>query len=1103
MNELNLPMQVDLTGTQEKPVATPQTDFQLPTPSAADNVSAPVALSEDQRRADVQAVDDYQKKQEETAPGLIDGFGAALVNEWSISWAAMDDGGKPDPDFTMTPDLHKQLTEGVPEEHWGYFDDVTNEEQAWDRRHKMLMNMEITKDIGKMGLSGVGVSFAAAMLDPVAIGAAVATDGLAAPYLLALKARRVQRALVAGTAAAAGSAAGEAALVNYKPTGEAEDILHAAIGGFVLGGGIQALRKIPDLDAEATKLEHELIRMQQAMDAPDESIQSMGAMKADAFDTPLRADSAERIQDAKATPKAGGGILAKTRFDLTGRLMNSENPLVRQLAAKLSPDAVGAADGSVVKPTASEYQSILDRTFNVKFQKTIGAEFEKWAKEQNLSVYQRATQRDAFMEAVGKAVRDPNADVHPTVRAAAKHHSQIMKEWLDIAKRPDGDIGEAQSVKGFDNVEFNEDYVMRKYDTVAMSKYHTDGEAGLQNLFKQAIMRAQDDIEEAVAEKLAKWHVTSVQGHAFDTDMFTMRAMSGEDKEGLQKMLTDETDLSEDEINAVLGRLEKPNDGAHSRAKRRLFMDETTVVKLRDKETGELKDVSIQSLLKSNVEELFNTYSRQMSSAVAMARTGYRSKGEFETELKKIEQSSDEITAQYPNYTKAQLESDLNNLRAVHANVTGGAVYRNASGTDVRHSKWGRAINTLMGYNFIRVMNQVGVAQIPEIANIVGQVGYKTLFKAIPGYRAFIRDARKGKVSDEFLDELEDVLGMGTDYLRHVPANRYDDFGTAMNPRENKKWDQVDATLEHGKKITSLISGMTGINVFLQRTATTSVVHHYADMAMGIKPFKANRAHADGLDEAMVKRIGEQLKKHAKSGKGEFSPKEKLRTLNMDKWEPEVANAFKMAVYRRTRKMVQEQDAGDLPMWASHPAGKMVMQFRTFMLAAYPKQTMYQLQMRDWQAFSSIMHSMFIAGLAYTAHTYSKAQGREDKQEYLDKHLSMEEIVKASIQRTGASSLVPMAMDSVVTPFTNDPVFSARTTGLDTNLLGNPTYDLVMKAGGDAVSAMRLLGDPDYQLSKENMRNFYNVLPFQNAFGVINLQQETLKGLPSRSTSDY
>ena len=71
-----------------------------------------------------------------------------------------------------------------------------------------------------------------------------------------------------------------------------------------------------------------------------------------------------------------------------------------------------------------------------------------------------------------------------------------------------------------------------------------------------------------------------------------------------------------------------------------------------------------------------------------------------------------------------------------------------------------RLARLFQDYNFIRLMNQVGFAQVAE-RNALSIGGVRGLMQVVPEFRSMLKRAKSG--------ELEDALWLGI--LRHLPAS--------------------------------------------------------------------------------------------------------------------------------------------------------------------------------------------------------------------------------------------------------------------------------------------------------------------------------------------
>jgi len=67
------------------------------------------------------------------------------------------------------------------------------------------------------------------------------------------------------------------------------------------------------------------------------------------------------------------------------------------------------------------------------------------------------------------------------------------------------------------------------------------------------------------------------------------------------------------------------------------------------------------------------------------------------------------------------------------------------------------------------------------------------------------------------------------------------------------------------------------------------------------------------------------------------------------------------------------------------------MQFRTFVSGAYTKQTLKNLNMRDGAALTSMVMTSSLVGAVYVMQSKVQANGRSDREEWLNKILSWEE----------------------------------------------------------------------------------------------------------------
>ncbi|MCO5092978.1 class I SAM-dependent methyltransferase [Bosea sp. (in: a-proteobacteria)] len=142
---------------------------------------------------------------------------------------------------------------------------------------------------------------------------------------------------------------------------------------------------------------------------------------------------------------------------------------------------------------------------------------------------------------------------------------------------------------------------------------------------------------------------------------------------------------------------------------------------------------------------------------------------------------------------------------------------------------------------------------------------------------------------------------------------------------------------------------------------------------------------------------------------------------------------------------VLANDPGALNRVMGHGLGRMVFQFRSFVMGAWARHLMHNIHMRDWETATTFLLTGLggvLTHIAYSHYRYASDPRREEK---LDRALSWQGLLAGGFQRTSWSSFVPTAADSVLALAGQDPVFGFRMSGQASNFLtGNPTFSLVM-----------------------------------------------------------
>ena len=1047
--------------------------------------------------------------------GLGQGIDAAVNVQSIIPWAVRR-GTRgaipPDYDFKLTPESLKQLTQDIPEPYWDAFEGVQSEEEARLLRMQLLDVAASRETLSRMGLSGTLLEIGAAVIDPVAIAAGMGVGG-AAKGIGAFRAlsagTRVQRMVAGGLATASTEVPIEAYLVANDPLRDWRDIAWSAVGSLGLGGlaGLAStagraervtgdIRRQLDLQAMSEAgVELSVDGKQILVKSRDGSVASRIVDEIDADDA-TRADIASAInndlsvtvpgamgaasrQELSGAAKSGASA-TKFRFGMVARMQTSQIPGLRRIAPLIAEDVLPNRAGNAVQYSASEKSMRLSRVDMTRYHRSRNANFGAWAKKKGVNSRLNIAAQREFDERVGRAVRG-ELDNDPQVRKMAAEVSALNREMLKRAKEA--------GVRGFEEVPENANYLTRVWSKqkIADATKRLGHERVVKTL-ANSIVRGSDDIDESKAETLAKALLRAINSRDY-TSAEIAGAFGGDSSELLRRVLTDTGELTDAQIDDILGEVKRTPTEAPltSRGKRRVRLDETYSegFNFRILDEDIVSTLSISDLLENNASTITAVYTRQMNGAIAFQGVLDAFKRSADDDLSswdalrtRFEREAAEVGA-----SKADFETNMKRLDILQRSVRGLPL------SD--QSAFNEGLRILRHVQFVRVMNQVGFAQVAELDMIVGEMGVRTMLQQMPALARLTRDAKTGRISNELGRELENLLGIGTNFMRNEVLARFDH--ETFIPESTK----IITGLERMNRVTSAISGMATIDDGLRKFSGLAAAQKWHNFSQSGRLPSDLRLAGMGLTRDQAKGVLAEMKKHATAVDGAFG--KRLESMNIEKWDPDVAANFTVSLDKWTRRVIQDNDIGSMSMWMTTELGRNMIQFRTFVLNAWERQTLYGLKQRDLTAFTAFAGSSFFGTMAYIAQTYAQSIGRDDREEFLEKRLNPWTIAKAGFQRTGFTSLFPPAIDSAAAVTGFEPVFNnyARTTGLASGAItGSPTVDFFDNAYRAVKGTVSAAVQPDDDFSQRDLDSIFRLLPFQNALGVQNVLRKISGTLP-------
>lgn len=1044
--------------------------------------------------------------------------------EQTIPWMMQSESSTNDPNWQMDSDRLiddlKQRNLDV-EQYVPMMDGSQSEADYKANLLKASENQDRLNRLSQAGMTGTALRVANSMLDPVALAADIAVGSVAPQIVVGNRSRRIGKILAAATGGAAGGLAAEGVAASVNVNRDQMDMLYGTVFGFGVGGAVGALRAGPNTGFEADRFQ----RAAQSSLAEYEADAPAGLQGSSAGAS--QADKPQQFLNDEAFEFLDHGDLAETfgkgaRWDLFAMMDKSKNIVTRSMAG-LVQDGVGKKNGAINAIAASEERTMYRDEWVTAFNRSYKPTLSDYFKTNKVAHKDRAQAEAQFNRDVDTYIRDRrvNSDelYDPAVVKMGTKIAKLNAEILQLSQNPFLREGrEGRAVMGFEGVKQDRHYTQRLYDRNRIVQANRNFQTGtMEELFAGAIRSAQPQIAEDVLKRLSSRMVKHIVNRSHGLEDLMSRNMSPENIDELIKEIGLKGDDAAN-LKATFAERGADDAGRDARGKRRVLLDESfKLPKVRRKDgTLDENGLSLDDLIVKDAASNFQRYADHMAGLVALARyrmkdpvsgevliNGITSDAEFRSLLRRIQEKNAELISE-GKITQRQADADIKRVQFAYDHIRGRPT------NDLENTDFGWTSRAIRKFNFSRIMNQVGFAQAAEVGMTIANLGIKATFSQMPALRRIRNMNGETVLKSKLADDIEALTGLGTDRLNHQLDYKFDDLSGNWEEGGSIAQNRLDERLNKVNRVTSEISGMTQANVMSQRWAAASIVQKFANMAAkGGKGMTRNRLADLGLDEEMTDRIMKMMNTEGNLSFSEGSlSKRKVNGLNLKNWQDkEAAEAFRNTLFRYTHQIIQKNDIGNLMMWMSHPAAKMLMQFRTFMVGAYAKQTLKSLNMKDGAAFASLMFSMMTAGLSYTVQTQLQSIGRSDREEFLERRLSMDKLGAAAFARAGPVSIIPMLIDTGLLMTGNEGVFShTRTTGQASNMaFGNPTtggLDDLTSASQSALSGLDALFAGG-QYSQEEARNLVRILPFGNSLPVVQAMNGLISDLPEFKERTY
>jgi len=834
------------------------------------------------------------------------------------------------------------------------------------------------------------------------------------------------------------------------------------------------------------------------------------------------------LRDADLTPETWARAF---RFDFSAAMASTLSDKMRKFGSLLVRDSTPKkGNTNYTRPvTISEVKDMNVDRMMVLYHVPHTNFLKKWLMEQKkLGRYKWNSPnnnlvRKEFNDLVGRAIRGEQialselgyttGEAQKLIQQMAKVQSQLLNEQLQMLK--------IVGVEGAENIVDNFNYLTRVHNPIKYQKILDDPTKGSQYLKVFLVNAMEDTMLKGVKQKpltaaqkmtIAENLITVVNRSNFSKGGVNLDHIvtSMQKRETFRRMMQEHTNMVDEEIDALINRMFKVKPGEQvsgsSYLKRRIRFNEGYT----DGRTN------FSDLLENNAEALFMNYTHSAMGDMALAYKGIKSRGDFQRIRQEIVESYDaNPKASATKRAVWQAKNEIQAMDMAYAYIKGRPLAENPTGLA---PTIGRFIRKL---NYSRVMNQVGFANMSEMGNVTGLIGWNATLKNVPELRRMMKRLENGERVDEFIREIDYTMGgIGNHSIIQQVTNRLDDFGSSMSDdvitTAENKLDQMNrfTNTYSGQFMSTSAMQIVTVSEFTQifgRWAVGKGKHPFAKLRFGKNRMSdvqmQNRMDDLGISPSMMKKIQNEFKAHTSWTKGELGTK--ITKTNFDKWSNETRAVYIMAMRRLAHRTIQQADIGEKAyfgflkeygMNADGHLGQIAYQFRSFMFTSWAKQFLYGLKMRDAIVFDQFMNSMLWGSLMFSAQTSLAGLVHPNQKEFYKNRLNPATIAKAGFQRAAFASLLPIGANIIGSAYTDNPIFGYRTSGLDTNIItGNPTYSLIFQKLIPSLKAVsQSTFNPERTFSQADGNKAIGILPFYNLIGL----QQFLRAITSELPKD-
>ena len=739
-------------------------------------------------------------------------------------------------------------------------------------------------------------------------------------------------------------------------------------------------------------------------------------------------------------------------------LAQSDNPVARWVSAALleqtthahgsSPNAAIAAH-VLAQEYAGRFVNQFDNLYAMYRNERLGVVKGTWNDVTDGNI-RRDFNRAVAEEIEGRLLGYPSKGIKQVVEAAdlAERQFELMRKEQIDNKTP-----------GFGALpDTSRGYIPHLLDSAKVASMSLDQRrayiAALTDQFKNGMEDMSDDFAEKVASAYVK-HATDRAHGLSDIPADPLNHGAAQYVRDAMKA----AGMDHEEIRAMENKL---NRGAASHTKRRLKLDTLKEYTAADGSTFRLMD-----LFRTDMNDLVRGHARRVSGEVALTRFGVQGSAGLDLIKEALSVGPQKLT---PDQDKAMKQT-----------------FSELLGRPIDLTQESQALNGLLTYTSLTKLGGMGFTQIGEYSNMALHVGLGHTFDAVSSFPRLLAEVRaiaKGeKVENGVLGSMEFRGGGGEFGLEGYYVSHYDTTGREFEAYGQSTAGPVTRVLKKAQYGMGIVSFHRPIQAVQQRGAAEQVTLKVLRLVK-----EGQKMDKTLADMGFTQEVADELAKHIDTAV-EWNGG-RVKNFDITKLPADLQEKFHQGVRRGVYQIIQGTFIGERGHWNHSQLGRLLTQFRNYPLTAMEKQLGRTVAVHGGGARGAAVAAGMIISAAgmvlpvYAARVAFNAATREDKDEYIDRMMSPEAVLRNVMNYIGMVGMLPDVVDGLFAVAGGIGEETGLMEGAENRFGGQVSLGTILPAVGSIEQLMRApenVSDPHKMLRLLPYSNTPMLVPFIEA----------------------